>query len=244
MKIGDIYESRNFGPFVIKGRAGRKVTVEFLDTGTVVETYATSAARGQVKDRNKPNVVGVGFIGEGHYSSFHNGKKSPAMSVWTNMLNRCYNESSKKFRSYGAKGVVVCEEWHNYQNFAEWFWKNYKSNQSLDKDILHRNSKVYSPKTCTFVPKHINNLVFRRRASSGDYPIGVTKPDGKYIASITKYGKSPIILGYFDSMHDAFVAYKTAKEDYIKEVAEEEFTKGTIEKEVYDALLRWEVYPY
>jgi hypothetical protein len=55
----------------------------------------------------------------------------------------------------------VCNEWHNFQNFAEWFCKNYcdasMDKWQLDKDIIVPGNRVYSPETCCFVPNAVNN---------------------------------------------------------------------------------------
>ena len=64
------------------------------------------------------------------------------------------------------KGVEVCEEWYNFQNFAEWCetqkFLNAKDvkgkSYQLDKDILVKGNKIYSPDTCCFVPPEINSL--------------------------------------------------------------------------------------
>jgi hypothetical protein len=32
---------------------------------------------------------------------------------WYDMLDRCYNEENKIFIYYGAKGIKVCDRWHN-----------------------------------------------------------------------------------------------------------------------------------
>lgn len=38
-----------------------------------------------------------------------------------------------------------------------------------------------------------------------------------------------------------FTAYKKAKEEYIKEVAQEYYNSGKIDKKVYEALLRYQI---
>ena len=42
--------------------------------------------------------------------------------------------------------VTVCEEWHNFQNFAKWFYENYYEisgeKMRLDKDILIKGNKM------------------------------------------------------------------------------------------------------
>lgn len=74
------------------------------------------------------------------------------------MMNRCYGDKHK-YSQYSYKGCTVCEEWHNYQNFAKWYEDNYyncEEELELDKDIIIYGNKLYSPETCLFVPKLVN----------------------------------------------------------------------------------------
>lgn len=36
---------------------------------------------------------------------------------WSGMMNRCYNKKQSSYKNYGARGISVCKEWHNYLNF-------------------------------------------------------------------------------------------------------------------------------
>jgi hypothetical protein len=36
---------------------------------------------------------------------------------WQTMLQRCENENSTNWKRYGARGISVCERWHNFENF-------------------------------------------------------------------------------------------------------------------------------
>lgn len=38
-------------------------------------------------------------------------------SVWSNMVARCHNEKNKKYKSYGERGVKVCDRWLIVENF-------------------------------------------------------------------------------------------------------------------------------
>ena len=115
-----------------------------------------------------------------------------------------------------------------------------KSGFQLDKDILVKGNKLYSPDTCLFVPKEINTLLTHRRKDKGLYPVGVSyKPRiNRYRAQISKF-KKVIHLGCFITPEEAFQAYKTAKEAYIKEVAE--IYKDQIDPRVYEALMNYQV---
>lgn len=35
------------------------------------------------------------------------------------MHQRCYNESDSHYKDYGARGIQVCDRWHEYDN---WYW--------------------------------------------------------------------------------------------------------------------------
>ena len=61
----------------------------------------------------------------------------------------------------------------------------------LDKDILIKGNKIYSPDTCCFVPSEINNLFVGCNKSRGSLPIGVTfnKRLKRYVAQISKNKK-------------------------------------------------------
>ena len=112
----------------------------------------------------------------------------------------------------------------------------------LDKDILIKNNKIYSPKTCVFVPRCINAIFTKRNADRGNLPIGVTERYGKYnvVMSATILGKKGTTsLGCYDNIQDAFMTYKTYKEKYIKEVADT--YKDYIPHKLYNALYHYNV---
>ena len=60
----------------------------------------------------------------------------------------------------------------------------------------------------------------------------------KFQAYLHKHNRK-IHLGTYTNPEEAFKAYKEAKEQYIKEVAEE--YKGKIEHRLYEALMNYEV---
>ena len=165
------------------------------------------------------------------------------------MLLRCYDEKyHEKYPTY--KNCKVCEEWHNYTNFGDWFVDNYYEIEGqkmcLDKDILYKGNKVYSPNTCVFVPNNINVLFVKGNKMRGDYPIGVdyNKINGKFRVRCSIYdfkenkNKSKH-LGYYNTPEDAFETYKQFKEQYIKEVAD--YYKNLIPRKLSDVLYNYKV---
>ena len=168
MRIGKVYKTKNSGEVrVLAVNNCADVEVMFLDTGYTRSTHASSVRSGALKDRMRPQVFGVGFIGYGPHKSSHkiDGKNYHVRTytAWHCMLKRCY---CPKYQADNPcyQGVTVCDEWMNYQTFADWMVKQDYEGLDLDKDILHKNGlKVYSPKGCKFVTRTMNNQVAKSR---------------------------------------------------------------------------------
>lgn len=191
---------------------------------------------GNIKNPYHPSVFGVGYKGEGRHKTKVNGKMTKMYYTYVDMIRRSYrSEELGKDPSY--IDVYVCEEWHNFQNFGEWFEISYREGFELDKDILVKGNKVYSPETCRFVPKVINNLFIS--GSRGQYPRGVYRQGKKFKTKISINGNNNIRLGIFDTIEEAFQAYKVDKEKHVKQIAEE--WKDRIDLEVYEAMYKWEI---
>ena len=79
----------------------------------------------------------------------------------------------------------------------------------------------------------------------GKYPIGVSwhKASNKFIARcniLDKQNNRKIIhVGLYNTVEEAFLAYKNFKENYIKQVADE--YKNLIPKRLYEAMYSYEV---
>ena len=205
--------------------------------------------KGKIKCPYEPRVFSVGYIGEGEYKISENGKITKCYQTWQNMLQRCYDPKyHEKEPTY--KYCEVCKEWHCYQNFAEWFYNNYYEieceRMGLDKDILNKGNKIYSPDNCIFVPHNINVLFTKRDKVRGDYPIGVHyhKASGKFQAKCNVYdfkeNKQKLKhLGLYNNPQKAFESYKKFKEKHIKKVAD--YYKDLIPEKLYRAMYEYEV---
>ena len=169
------------------------------------------------------------------------GKSGGWYYPWSDMLERCYDkEFHKKNPSY--VGCLVCDEWLMASGFKKWYDEHYIEGYSMDKDILNKGNKLYSPDTCVFVPHRINTLILNGKMRRGNLPIGVSRSSDKkrYVAGFHLDGKRKHI-GTYDTPEEAFFAYKSAREAYIKEVAVDYFNRGLISDVVRDALFRYEV---
>lgn len=190
---------------------------------------------GKVISRNK-KVFGVGVNDYKECTCDSNGRVNRSYRDWYNMLSRCYGDK-KNMPTYND--CKVCDEWLFSSNFIKWHNEHYIEGFQIDKDILAKGNKIYSPDTCIFVPHEINSLFTKHQANRGKYPIGVYKSSrGEgYIAKI--WTTKGCIQKKFDSVNEAFNAYKESKESYIKFVADK--YKGIISDKAYKAMYNYQV---
>ena len=243
--VGKDFKTNNCGECtVLEYKSCRDVTVLFKDPEYVTKCRLDDLRRGCVNNPLTPRVCGVGFLGIGKFTTVLNKRE---YKLWLAMLQRCYGTKSTNVRS-SYKNVTVCNEWHNFQNFAEWCeaheFFNAKDKQGksyqLDKDILVKGDKTYSPETCCFVPREINNLLVKPLSHRKGSPTGVCldKRRNLYAAQVNCFGRIKH-LGYYKTSEHAFAVYKGSKEAHIKDVAEK--WKGLVTSRVYLTLVGWEI---
>ena len=66
--------------------------------------------------------------------------------IWHSMIERCENAKSISYKNYGGRGISVCEEWHDFERFANWAnGSGYSENLTIDR---LDNDKNYCPENC------------------------------------------------------------------------------------------------
>tara|TARA_R110000764_G_scaffold89387_1_gene170896 strand:+ start:1201 stop:1839 length:639 start_codon:yes stop_codon:yes gene_type:complete len=168
-----IYTSNNCGKFKINNyHSCNNIIIEFIATKYTVKTNSDKVITGKIKDPLHPYRYDIGFVGIGKHTPSLKGKTSKAYRAWSNMLTRCYRGSyAEKNPTY--KDCTVCDEWHDFQNFASWFNGNYTEGLHLDKDIKTEGNKVYSPLTCLFVSPADNAIKANAKVASLLSPDGI-----------------------------------------------------------------------
>lgn len=184
-------------------------------------------------------LYGVATVGSGKYRSNDRNEPIRIYGIWYQMIGRCYMDISKRTnRNMAYIGCTVCEEWLNFQSFAEWFEPNHIKGFHLDKDILMPGNKIYSPDFCGFVPPEINTCLTHtgRINRSYDLPTGVSlcSKTGAYQVTISEGGKS-IGLGRFRDLDSSRACYLSHKKSWLITLANK--YREQLTDRMYQALL-------
>ena len=241
--IGKVCKSKLSGDFkILKYNDAKNVEIQFTNTG--FETVATldNIRNGKVKDRYLPSVYGVGVLGT-KYPSKVNGVQTKQYDLWNGMLERCCSDVYKK-KNPTYEVCKVSDNFLRYEYFYEWCYKQVgfgNDGWHLDKDLLIKGNKVYSESTCVFIPQEINLMLVKSDKRRGEHLIGVCwhNASKSFIAMVNKNKGKREHLGLFNTELEAFNAYKTAKESFVKEQANK--WKSQIDERAYEALMKYEV---
>jgi len=218
-EVGDVYQANDarYGSYKIIAVEGCKaITIEFINTGTQITGASYNVTMGKVKDPMARTVAGVGYIGIGP----HKPTNSPPYKRWRSMLDRCYVEDRTTYAYYGGRGVYVCDDWHNFQNYCEWWNRNCcDDSYQIDKDLLVKGNLEYGPYTCVAIPRRLNYLFADSPERRGTMPIGVhyhsEKLTNNYSASMQSFGKAKF-LGFFDCPIKAHRSWQVSKVNHLK----------------------------
>lgn len=215
---------------VLEYLGNSNVKIIFTD-GTTDVTNIYSLKRGAVKNPNHPLIYGVGYFGQGKYKAKEQKKITKAYGCWRGLLERTYCDKLRS-KHPNLLTVELCEEWHNFQVFAQWHEKNYRIGWEINNSFLRGDKNIFSPETCVFLPSQIGKLFLHSRKKATGHPLGVyfRKDKGLYTTSIKEFGKKRG-LGLFKTPQEASDAYNEAKRNYTRGLAE--IWKNEIDERVY-----------
>lgn len=85
--------------------------------------------------------------------------KTREYGIWTAMRSRCNNPNRKAYKSYGGRGIKICERWSSFEAFIEDMGKAPSDEHSIDRID---NDAGYSPDNCRWATQLEQNQNTRK----------------------------------------------------------------------------------
>ena len=126
--------------------------------------------------------------------------------IWSTLKGRVLNPKNKAYKDYGGRGITLCDEWLDVQNFYDWAMSNgYEENKGLSIDRID-NDGNYEPNNCRWTTRVIQNRNQRIQRNNTSGYRGVSCCNYKYKAQINVNNKK-IYLGLFPTVVEGAIAY-------------------------------------
>ena len=91
---------------------------------------------------------------------------TPTYSTWRAMLNRCSNPCVNGYEYYGGRGIVVCNQWRDFENFLHDMGQRPSLQHSIDRIDPDGN---YEPSNCCWATSQEqarNRRISKRKVGS------------------------------------------------------------------------------
>lgn len=176
------------------------------ECGNIKEAVGSSLKRGQTKS--------CGCLRSIYKTHGLSGTKEHR--TWKGIRDRCLNSNHVSYKSYGERGITICNKWRDdFLTFLADVGNAPGPEYSLDRI---NNNGNYEPGNVRWVEDYSIQLINRRTPKSNTSGVkGVywDKARSKWIAVIG-INKKRIYLGAFSNKQDAIKARKDAEEKYHK----------------------------
>ena len=168
----------------------------------IFKCFCGNAFKAQIQSIKTGNTTSCGCINGIHHGlTYHK-----LYHCWKDMIRRCINQKCKNYKHYGARGITVCNEWLDINNFINDMFPTYQEGLSIDRIDVNGN---YEPNNCRWTTKSIQNRNTRKIKSnntSGYRGVSFDKSRKKWFSSI-RINNKQINLGRFNNILEAAKTY-------------------------------------
>lgn len=145
------YTGTKFGKWTVIGPAPNHITkggypVSMWDC--VCDCGTRRAVRGNDLRLGKSISCGCS-LAENPVAKTHGETGTHLYMVYHGMKARCYNPNNDDYKHYGGRGITICEEWQDYEQFRDWAISNgYREGLTIDRNNVNGN---YCPENCRWI---------------------------------------------------------------------------------------------
>ena len=139
-------------------------------------------------------------------SRTHGLRKHRIYFVWNDMIQRCTNPKCKSYKNYGKRGITICDEWLNIENFINDMYPCFEEGLTLDRI---NNDLGYSKGNCRWTTQTVqvrNTRKLNCKNTSGYRGVHFSTKNNNWISKISINHKAKH-LGVFNSAINAAKAY-------------------------------------
>lgn len=138
------------------GSGGRRFWVCSCSCGKVKDIRQDALQRGATRSCGHLQLA---YAKSGDAHRIHGMTGTPIWYTWKGMHRRCYDPLSKSYPDYGARGITVSAEWHDFQTFCRDMGDKPTEGHSLER---RDNSRGYSRENCYWSTRVEQNRNTRR----------------------------------------------------------------------------------